>query len=269
MIVSNQGGVASGYISETDARAVQQRVVDLLPVPVAASWLCPHMPDGSVAEYAIDCPNRKPRPGFIHTALAQFDARAEDCLLVGDSSTDKQAAEAARVPFRWADLFFGRPIERGMLGPDGRWMQVSQVDPQEWASLGTLLEAWGEPLAQPNTAEWTASLALVVRDRATPVGWLSLVRDEADSNAELAFGVNPTYRDPAGEERERTGIGTLLLECALDWARAQPGLKRLCVQVHADNLPVSRLCCRYGFDERRPLASERDRPEWILLDCSL
>ena len=80
VIVSNQGGVASGYISEAAAQAVQQQVVDLLPAPVAASYLCPHMLGGVVSEYAIDCPNRKPKPGFILTALEELGANLVDIV---------------------------------------------------------------------------------------------------------------------------------------------------------------------------------------------
>jgi D-glycero-D-manno-heptose 1,7-bisphosphate phosphatase len=65
-----------------------------------------------VARYDLDCPNRKPRPGFVLQALRCFEAQPEDCLFVGDSSTDREAARAAQVPFQWADRFFGRPIDR-------------------------------------------------------------------------------------------------------------------------------------------------------------
>jgi D-glycero-D-manno-heptose 1,7-bisphosphate phosphatase len=126
VIVTNQGGVAGGYVTEAQAHAVLQRVIDLLPVPVAAAYLCPHMIHAAVPEYALDCPNRKPRPGFILDALKKFGAQAGDCLLVGDAITDQQAAQAANVPFCWADRFFGRPIERGMRDRNGEWVQLRQ-----------------------------------------------------------------------------------------------------------------------------------------------
>jgi len=272
VIVSNQGGVASGYISEAGARAVQQQVIDLLPAPVAASYFCPHMAGGRVAEYALDCPNRKPKPGFIFFALERFGARAEDCLFVGDSSTDRQAAEAAGVAFRWADLFFGRLIDRGYQWAGRGWGQVRQAESKNWATTITLAHSWGKVLPQPDAVEQEGSLALVAWVSATPVDWLSLIRGEAEIEADLAFGVDPAYQVPAGEETEATGIGSLLLDCALDWARAQPRLDRLCVQVRADNLPVSRLCCRYGFQERRSRSLHgfgEGSAGWIRLDCSL
>jgi histidinol-phosphate phosphatase family protein len=269
VIVSNQGGVASGYISEAGARAVQQRVIDLLPVPVAASYFCPHMLGGRVAEYARDCPNRKPKPGFILTALEQLSAQAQDCLFVGDSSTDRLAAEAARVPFRWADLFFGRPIERGVQMESGGWVQACQVEPAEWQALIGLACNWGEPAPQPDVAARPDSLALVVRNKAAPVGWLSLVRSKSGSEADLAFGVDAAHSEVAREEGLRgSGIGGLLLECALDWARAQPGLKRLCVRVRADILRAAQLCCRYGFGEWQAQPGV-DGTGWVQLGCSL
>jgi histidinol-phosphate phosphatase family protein len=102
VIVTNQGGVAFGYLTEPEARATHQAVLDALPVEIDASYLCPHHPEGTIAGYAIACPNRKPAPGAIHQALADFEARAGDCLFVGDQDTDRQAAEAAGVPFMWA-----------------------------------------------------------------------------------------------------------------------------------------------------------------------
>jgi histidinol-phosphate phosphatase family protein len=108
VIVTNQGGVAFGYQTEPQAQATHQAVLDALPVAVDASYLCPHHPRGTTERYALDCPNRKPASGAILDALDHFWARAEDCLLVGDQDTDRQAAKAAGVPFAWASDFFSR-----------------------------------------------------------------------------------------------------------------------------------------------------------------
>jgi histidinol phosphatase-like enzyme len=74
---------------------------------VEASYLCPHHPEGTVQRYAIACPNRKPAPGAILDALDRFQAQPQECLFVGDQDSDRLAAEAAEVPFRWAGEFFG------------------------------------------------------------------------------------------------------------------------------------------------------------------
>jgi histidinol-phosphate phosphatase family protein len=107
VIVTNQGGVAFGYHSESQAQATHRSVLAALPVEVDASYICPHHPRGSVDPYAFDCRNRKPAPGAILDALHRYRCRAADCLFVGDQDTDQQAAVAAQVPFQWAADFFG------------------------------------------------------------------------------------------------------------------------------------------------------------------
>jgi histidinol-phosphate phosphatase family protein len=115
VIITNQGGVAFGYLTEAEAHVTHQAVLDALPVEVDASYLCPHHPRGTVPRYAKHCPNRKPAPGAILDALERFEARPQDCLFVGDRDTDRQAATAAGVPFRWARNFFeqvSKPCEK-------------------------------------------------------------------------------------------------------------------------------------------------------------
>ena len=106
IIVTNQGGVAFGYLSEEQAHATHQALLDALPVDVEATYLCPHHPQGTIPRYAKPCPNRKPAPGAILDALDRYGAKPQDCLFVGDQETDRQAARAAGVPFEWAWKFF-------------------------------------------------------------------------------------------------------------------------------------------------------------------
>jgi len=274
VVVTNQGGVASGYFTEAQAQAVQQRVLDVLPVSIAASYLCPHMPDAVVPEYAIDCPNRKPRPGFILAALQTFDARAEDCLLVGDSITDKQAAQAASVPYRWADRFFGRPMRRGLRSRDGQWVQLREAMARDAEAMLALihlvareegtealrrlkesLHGWLDADGQDMESRKRDLYLLAVKD-SIAVGWLALLRGRRPGTAhaaDLTFGVDAAHRG--------VGIGSLLVEMGLVWAGWQPGLGRICVEAPADNLPVSRLCCMLGFvkEGRR----KRQKRTWL------
>jgi histidinol-phosphate phosphatase family protein len=106
VIITNQGGVAFGYMTVAQTHTTHQALLDTLPVEVDASYICPHHPDGTDPRYAIRCPNRKPAPGAILDALERFGARPQDCLFVGDMETDEQAAMAAGVPFMWAPNFF-------------------------------------------------------------------------------------------------------------------------------------------------------------------
>ncbi|MCL7454351.1 MAG: HAD-IIIA family hydrolase [Anaerolineae bacterium] len=119
VIITNQGGVAFGYRTHRQAWSTHQAVLDALPVEVEANYLCPHHPEGTDPVYATTCPQRKPGPGAILDALARFGSRPGDCLFVGDHDTDRQAAEAAGVPFAWAWEFFATdPPAHGV--EDGR-----------------------------------------------------------------------------------------------------------------------------------------------------
>jgi D-glycero-D-manno-heptose 1,7-bisphosphate phosphatase len=182
VVITNQGGVSRGYLSEAQACAVLQRVVDLLPVPVAATYLCPHMPGAPIAEYDLDCPNRKPRPGFILDAVEKFGAQPANCLLVGDAVTDRQTAQAAGVPFCWADRFFERPIDRGLQTDDGEWVQVREQE----AAVGQ-------------------DLCLVATKQGETVGQLTLL------GGEPVLSVDEVHRE--------AGIDTMLIETARECAR--------------------------------------------------
>lgn len=107
VIVTNQGGVAFGYLTEQQARSVHASVLEALPVEIDASYICPHHPEGTISRYATDCPNRKPATGAIRNALDTFGADARQCLFVGDQETDRQAASVCGIEFRWASEFFG------------------------------------------------------------------------------------------------------------------------------------------------------------------
>jgi D-glycero-D-manno-heptose 1,7-bisphosphate phosphatase len=227
VIVTNQGGVAAGYLTEAQAHAVQQRVIDLLPVPVCASYLCPHMSGGAVSEYAIDCPNRKPRPGFILAALQTFGARPGDCLFVGDAITDRQTAEAAGVRYCWADRFFGRPIDRGLHALDGSWVQVREIACisrlREIACISRLREKTDQGLlGAPTDAQ--GDMCLVAEKDGQVIGRLCLSRaDASDLAATWTLDIEDAHRG--------TGIEALLAQIALEWIGDRVDLWRSVVDV--------------------------------------
>ena len=258
VVITNQGGVASGYLSERQAREVLHAVVGLLGGPIAADYLCPHVPGALVPEYDLDCPNRKPKPGSILDALQRFDAQAHDCLFVGDAITDQQAAQTAGVPFQWADRFFGRPINRGLHATDGQWVQIRQVPLREWraarapATPGTgkpestlpRAEARNQPGMQASdVSQDSADLYLSALRRGRAVGWLTVMREHTRGDADLALWV--------GTPHQGVGIDELLMQAGIEWAGRQRDLHRLCVRVPEPTVPFAKLCCRFGFSEQQ------------------
>lgn len=86
-VVTNQSGLARGYFTEEQMRAVHARVEELLGHFDA--WLvCPH-------DDADGCDCRKPAPGLVHAAAEQLGTSASRCVMVGDIGRDVAAALAA------------------------------------------------------------------------------------------------------------------------------------------------------------------------------
>ncbi|HXN08954.1 MAG TPA: HAD family hydrolase [Candidatus Acidoferrales bacterium] len=98
IIVSNQSGIARGMMTTLQADAVDAKLLDLLRargVRVAATYRCPHLPDGSVAEFAVDCDCRKPKPGMIAQAARDLAIDLPQSWTVGDGVRDVEAGLAA------------------------------------------------------------------------------------------------------------------------------------------------------------------------------
>ena|SRR5690625_137637 len=86
-VVTNQSGVARGFITADQMRAVNRRVEDLLG-PFDTWQVCPHGP-------ADECACRKPRPGLVLAAAADLGVEPRDCVVIGDIGADMEAAAAA------------------------------------------------------------------------------------------------------------------------------------------------------------------------------
>jgi D-glycero-D-manno-heptose 1,7-bisphosphate phosphatase len=98
IITSNQSGIARGLLSEAQADDVDRRLLSLLRargVAIEAVYRCPHLPDGSVAELAIECDCRKPKPGLFLRAAADLKLDLRSSWAIGDSPRDVEAGLAA------------------------------------------------------------------------------------------------------------------------------------------------------------------------------
>ncbi len=99
IIVSNQSGVARGYFDEDTVRAVNKYIKELFEKENASIdkfYYCPHYADGSVPEYAIDCPCRKPATGMVEKAKEELGITP--ALVVGDRESDIILAANIGVP---------------------------------------------------------------------------------------------------------------------------------------------------------------------------
>lgn len=96
-VVTNQGCVAKGMITEDELGAIHFRMVSLLAeggAEVDGIYYCPHHPDGDLPQYTEECDCRKPRPGLLERAASEHGLELEACVMVGDTLRDVEAAHA-------------------------------------------------------------------------------------------------------------------------------------------------------------------------------
>ena len=98
--VTNQPAAAKGKISVADVMEIHDRVASLL-AGQGAAWdgyrMCLHHPKGIVPELTRDCSCRKPRPGMLIAAAAEFAIDVSTSWLIGDTDADVEAGRAAGV----------------------------------------------------------------------------------------------------------------------------------------------------------------------------
>jgi D-glycero-D-manno-heptose 1,7-bisphosphate phosphatase len=116
IVVTNQSGVGRGYYTEAEMYELHRQMqADLatLGAHIDAFYHAPQHPDAVLEIYRHpDPPLRKPNPGMILQALAEWPIDRETSLLVGDKASDLEAA--ARAGIR-AELFEGGDL-RAFLG---------------------------------------------------------------------------------------------------------------------------------------------------------
>ena len=98
VVVSNQAGIAHGYFTEAQLKAVEARIDELLAEQgerLDGIYYCFHHPKGIVPEYAVDCDCRKPKPGMLLRAAREMDLNLAGSFLIGDRIRDLEAGLGA------------------------------------------------------------------------------------------------------------------------------------------------------------------------------
>ena len=111
ILVTNQAGVARGYFKEELIGEVHKVLTDELErggARLDAIYYCPHHPTVGEPPYRFDCDCRKPRPGLIQRAAADFRLDLARCWMVGDRYGDTELARNAGVRSAFVLTGYGR-----------------------------------------------------------------------------------------------------------------------------------------------------------------
>lgn len=96
-IISNQSGVARGFLSEEDLGPIHARLREALAADGAAVdriYYCPHHPTEGIAPYRTACECRKPGTGMLLQGARELGLDTRRSFVVGDRIVDVQAGKA-------------------------------------------------------------------------------------------------------------------------------------------------------------------------------
>ncbi len=99
-LVSNQSGISSGKLSQSDAEGAFQRTVDLLGLPIAEVIFCPH------PAFPVGCFCRKPLPGLGVYLIRKHKLDLQHLVMVGDMDSDEGFARSIGAKYFDANAFF-------------------------------------------------------------------------------------------------------------------------------------------------------------------
>jgi histidinol-phosphate phosphatase family protein len=158
VVVTNQSGIGRGYVPRATVDDIHRQMVERVDAAggrIDAVYLCPHHPDEG-------CGCRKPAPGLLEQAAADWGVDLKRCIFVGDSLSDQEAAQRAGcrsllvASGRQAALLrsLGNQGQAGLLFADLR-EAADWIVRTAWSSPS----AWQEPVAVSPAAIGAAHLS--------------------------------------------------------------------------------------------------------------
>lgn len=163
-IVTNQSCVGKGLITETQLQNIHIKLNHILmeqdtdaKVDLENILFCTSVKNKS-KKPADDDERMKPNPGMIVEACNLFSVEPRDCVLIGDTIRDLQAAMRGSIPTRiLVETGYGRSIMKGR--PCNRESCVELIDNNEYFERDILTEEGeSENVSNPLPFYYTQSL---------------------------------------------------------------------------------------------------------------
>lgn len=93
IIVTNQAGIGKKLYTLEQFQSLNKWIIKQFKekgIVITKTYYCPHIPED-------DCMCRKPKPGMIINAIAEFNLEPKNCILIGDKISDLKAGKAAGI----------------------------------------------------------------------------------------------------------------------------------------------------------------------------
>jgi len=139
VVVTNQSGIARGWLSTDDYDSVRRRIDDLLAredARVDATYVCPHFP-----EITGPCDCRKPALKLFREAIADYGIDPGASVFIGDRWRDVAPATALGGRPIFLDVASSPPADRQRVRAEG--LEVAH-------SLGEAVDRFLDALPAPS-----------------------------------------------------------------------------------------------------------------------
>lgn len=114
IVVTNQSGIARGYYSEDDLKALNNEMVKELKkhdIDILECYYCPHHPEKGLNQYKKNCDCRKPNPGMLLEGIKKYNVDIENSFMIGDKKSDLEAGKKAGLKSILILTGYGKNIE--------------------------------------------------------------------------------------------------------------------------------------------------------------
>lgn len=100
VIITNQSGIARGYYTVEEYENLNKWLLKKLKenkITITKSYYCPHLREGSIKEYSIECECRKPKLGLFFKAIDELEIDMEHSYAIGDRLRDLSICHSTSV----------------------------------------------------------------------------------------------------------------------------------------------------------------------------
>jgi D-glycero-D-manno-heptose 1,7-bisphosphate phosphatase len=141
-IITNQSGIARGFLTEQELSAVHARLRELLKrqrAHVDAIYYCPHHPEFGTPPYNIRCHCRKPDTGMLKKAEKEFGVNLKRSFVVGDRCVDVNTGQNAGCTSFLVLTGYGK-IERSECMNSARTNYVADDAYDAWLQIRNIVK---------------------------------------------------------------------------------------------------------------------------------
>jgi D-glycero-D-manno-heptose 1,7-bisphosphate phosphatase len=100
IVITNQSAVARGILSPKELNKIHQKMKNLTKDEggiIDDIFYCPHLSEGRISPYNVECECRKPKTGLVIEAAQKHNLNLEECIIVGDKKSDLELAKNAGI----------------------------------------------------------------------------------------------------------------------------------------------------------------------------